>query len=191
MLLDHVTRVVLDVTGPHSCTVVGGDDVVKHLAISAGADWAPDPGKDLNYALWTTMQSAYTSGATATLYLPGDLPLISPHDVLSIANASDGYTRPVGNRASSDGGTNALLQPASAAFKPLLGPDSFANHRAAAHVNGSDLQVLDLPGLSFDLDSIADFQWATDNIHGFPANLHDWQVWLYTDHVGPPPRTRR
>ena len=37
-----------------------------------------------------------------------------------------------------------------------FGPDSFAKHRAAAQAIGSNPEVVERPGLAFDLDSPAD-----------------------------------
>ena len=178
LMLDRVIRSVVSALGPSACQVIGGDEVVRRVTELAGAAWREDPADKLNASLWVGMQAAYAEGCEATLYMPGDLPLVSPEDVGSVAKASDGYTRPVGVRASQDGGTNALLMPAEAAFEPLLGLDSFARHTEAAERQGTPLVSLDLPGIAFDLDSHEDLEWAQRNVGEFLQRLDGWQAWL-------------
>ncbi len=175
-MLDRVVRAAVAAVG--SCTVVGGDPSIRRAAEAAGADWTADPASGLNATLASAMRTAYADGARAALFLPADLPLITRDDVLAVAEASAGYTRPVGVEASADGGTNALLVPASAAFEPRLGQDSFAKHRAAAQAAGSPLVALDAPNIAFDVDSAADYAWAKANVDGFATALGAWGAWL-------------
>lgn len=186
MMLDGVVRAAVDAGGPGSCTVVGGDEAVEQVAAQGGARWTPDPAGELNASVWAAMQEAYAGGARAALFLPGDLPMITSGDVSALLAASEECSRPVAVRAH-DGGTNALLQPAASAFRPLLGRGSFAKHRAAADRSGAPLRIVDLPGLAFDIDTRADYEWANDHIAGFAARLSDWQVWLYHGCAGQPP----
>ena len=179
-MLDRVVRAAVDacdVVGG-ACTVVGGDDAVRRAAEAAGAGWIPDPASGLNAALWSAMRAAYADGAQAALFLPADLPLITREDVLALVEASQGYARPVGVEAAADGGTNALLVPASCAFEPRLGEDSFAKHRAAADEAGSPLVALSAANLAFDVDTAADYAWAKANVAGFASALADWAAWL-------------
>ncbi|MCH8199554.1 MAG: 2-phospho-L-lactate guanylyltransferase [Chloroflexi bacterium] len=175
-MLDRVVRAAVGAVG--ACTVVGGDAAVRRVAEAAGAGWTPDPASGLNAALWSAMRTAYADGAQAALFLPADLPLIEREDVLAVAEASQGYARPVGVEAASDGGTNALLVPASCAFEPRLGEDSFAKHRAAAEAAGSPLVAVDAPNIAFDVDTAADYAWAKANVDGFAQRLDDWGAWL-------------
>lgn len=179
-MLDRVVRAAVGactVVGG-ACTVVGGDDAVRRAAEAAGAVWTPDPASGLNAALASAMRAAYADGAQAALFLPADLPLIERADVLALAEASRGYARPVGVEAAADGGTNALLVPASCAFEPRLGEDSFAKHRAAAEAAGPPLVALDAPNIAFDVDTAADYAWAKANVDGFAAALDAWGAWL-------------
>ena len=182
-VLGMLDRVVCAAAGACSvvggkCTVVGGDPAVRRAAEAAGAGWTPDPASGLNAALWSAMRAAYADGAQAALFLPADLPLITREDVLAVAEASRGYSRPVGVEAAGDGGTNALLVPASCAFEPRLGEDSFAKHRAAAEAAGSPLVAVEAPNLAFDVDTAADYAWAKANVAGFVSATDSWQAWL-------------
>jgi 2-phospho-L-lactate guanylyltransferase len=179
LMLECVLRAAVDALGTAACQVVGGDEVVRHVTESTGAMWREEQGNDLNSSLWLAMMAAQADGCAATLFLPGDLPRIAGGDVAALAQASDEHTRAVGVRASTDGGTNALLVPTATAFEPLLGKESFSRHREAAERAGTPLVELDLPGAAFDMDSFEDMRWALDNIEGFPQRLDDWQAWLY------------
>ena len=175
LMLDRVVRAAVEVLGPDACHVVGGDAQVRVVAEAAGAAWRKDPADGLNASLWSAMRSAYREGCTATMFLPGDLPLVTAADVRLLDRASEAHTRPAGVAAQRDGGTNALLLPAVAAFPPELGLDSFARHRAAAERIGTTLAQVEAPGLAFDLDTEADLTWALDHVDGFAANMEDWQ----------------
>ena len=83
-------------------------------------------------------------------------------------------------RAEPDDGTTALLIPATCAFSPKLGFDSYAKHTAAAEEAGTPLTTLDLPRVAFDMDSFDDMIWAGNNIPGVSKKLYDWQAWLQT-----------
>ncbi len=178
LMLKRVVAAAANVTARGACVVVGGDDVVREVAEASGARWAPDTADGLNSALWAAMQTAYADGAEATLFLPGDLPLITGGDVGAVITASDHYAASVCVRASSDGGTNALLQPAGTAFEPLLGERSFEKHCDAAVAAGATLITPDLPRIAFDLDTRADYDWAKENIAGFAHSVYDWEDWL-------------
>jgi 2-phospho-L-lactate/phosphoenolpyruvate guanylyltransferase len=179
MMLDTVVRAAVGALGATAVRVVGGDGRVRDVVRKAGAGWAEDTGGGLNAAVLAAMQAAYADGCAAALFMPGDLPMVEPDDIVAIAVASLENTRPVGVRADPDGGTNALLVPATCAFGPRLGEDSFAKHEAAAQEAGATLTALDLPRVAFDVDSFDDMIWARENISGFSQKLYDWQGHLH------------
>lgn len=178
LMLERVVAAAVTGTARGACVVVGGDEVVREVAESSGAHWTPDAADGLNAALWGAMQAAYADGAEAALFLPGDLPLITDDDVQALVAASDGCAATVCVRASGDGGTNALLQPAGTAFEPLLGERSFEKHCEAATAKGATLVTPDLPRVAFDLDTRADYEWAKRNVAGFAQSVYDWETWL-------------
>lgn len=178
LMLERVVAAAVAATAREACVVVGGDEVVREVAEASGARWEPDTSNGLNAALWAGMQAAYADGTEATLFLPGDLPLITGDDVRALVAASDGYAATVCVRASSDGGTNALLHPAGTAFEPLLGERSFEKHCEAATAAGVPLATPDLPRVAFDLDTRADYEWAKENVAGFAQSVYDWEAWL-------------
>lgn len=191
LMLERVVAAAVSATVRGACFVAGGDEVVRTIAEASGARWAPDDSNGLNAALWAAVQAAYADGAEATLFLPGDMPLITGEDVLELVAASNGYTRTVCIRASSDGGTNALLQPAATAFEPLLGERSFEKHCEAATAVGAALVTPDLPRIAFDLDTRADYEWAKENVAWFNQSVYDWEAWLNSERQAPLPSATR
>ena len=178
LMLERVAAAAVSATARGACVVVGGDEAAREVAETSGARWVPDDTTGLNAALWAAMQAAYAEGAQATLFLPGDLPLILDDDVQALVAASDGYAATVCVRASSDGGTNALLQPAGTAFEPLLGERSFEKHCEAAIAKVATLVTPDLPRVAFDLDTRADYEWTKENVAWFAQSVYDWEDWL-------------
>ncbi len=178
LMLERVVAAAVTATAQGACVVVGGDEVVREVAEACGARWDPETADGLNAALWVAMRGAYADGAEAALFLPGDLPMVLDEDVRTLVTASDGYAATVCVRASSDSGTNALLQPAGTAFEPLLGERSFDKHCEAAAAKGATLVTPDLPRVAFDLDTRADYEWAKENVVGFAQSVYDWETWL-------------
>ena len=187
LMLERVVAAAVSATAREACLVAGGDEVVREVAEASGARWAPDDADSLNAALWAAMQTAYADGAGAALFLPGDLPLITGNDVRAVVAASNGYSATVCVRASSDGGTNALLQPAASAFEPLLGERSFEKHCEAAAATGAALVTPELPNVAFDLDTRADYEWAKENVAWFAQSVYDWETWLRGARTAPLP----
>lgn len=53
-------------------------------------------------------------------------------------------------------GTNVLSMPADSAMPTAYGPGSFANHLELARASGLEIDVIDDPDLSLDLDTVED-----------------------------------
>ena len=136
--------------------VVGGDARVRAEARAMGAEWRPDEFGDLNAALDAAFRDLRSRGTPAA-YIPADLPLLSPADADALLDASqDGETLTF--CPAHDGGTNAIVAPPSADFKPLLGADSFRRHKAAARRLGLDARIARIPAFERDLDTVEDLR---------------------------------
>ena len=179
MMLNKVINAVKQY-GKTECLVLGGDNFIKNLANSHDVQWSPDPypNNGLYECLWETMVKAHDSGSKATLFLPGDLPLIDTNDIDEIFQASDSLKKTEIARADKDGGTNAMLQPAYQAFQPMLGDQSFSKHQRLFLNNSIPLSVIDTAGLKFDLDNDSDYEWAIENVNGFKSQIKDWETWI-------------
>jgi 2-phospho-L-lactate guanylyltransferase len=133
-------------------TVIGGDPDVRQLSEASGAAWRPEPVAGLNESLSAVIVAALSSHV---LYLPADLPLLTPEDIetlLSSAGEDTVVIAPDRWRL----GTNALLLPAASAFVPALGQGSFELHMAEAQRLGLTPRIVETPGLGFDVDTPAD-----------------------------------
>lgn len=187
MMLERVVSAVVEAR-VCSCWVVGGDTAVKRIATLAGAEWTHDPAENLNDTVRLAMKDAYSDGMDAALYLPGDIPLLTPDDLIEILYAGRTLTRPVGVPAATGGGTNALFIPAGLEMDIELGPRSYARHRAAAKRVGTTIRTLNLPTVAADVDEYTQYQDLKWSIPTFGALLLDWMEWLhYFRRFAPPP----
>ena len=139
--------------------VVGGDETIRKVSESCGADWFEDEGTDINETLNLSFSRAFEQGKAA-LFLPGDLPFLKPRDVHGIVGASGHLKNVTLAPARQGGGTNGILvvpglpQP----FEASLGPDSFSRHLAQASSKGISVAMYYSPGMGFDLDTYDDLR---------------------------------
>ena len=68
--------------------VVGGDDRIRNMARTLGANWMEDLGRNLNDTITKSFESARMRGVSA-LYLPGDLPFIKPGDIHQLIRSAE------------------------------------------------------------------------------------------------------
>lgn len=138
--------------------VVGGDGAVQTLSRQAGAKWFDDGGAGLNAALDAAFARWFAQGGDAALFLPADLPLVTPADVADVVAASGRLRSLVLVPAARDGGTNALLMPRALAFPFLLGEGSFKRHLAEATRLGCQAAPYFSQELGLDVDTIDDLR---------------------------------
>lgn len=118
---------------------------------------AEDAATGLNGAF--DLARSRIAAESALALLPGDLPALDAGELSAVIAA----WRPgsvVLVPASADGGTGALVLPASSPLPASFGLDSFARHRAAAEACGLAVTVMDAPSLAFDVDRPADLETA-------------------------------
>ena len=137
--------------------VLGGDGEVRSLAASRGAEWMADGGGGLNNELSAALALLSAAGM-ASVYIPGDLPLLTRSDIECVIETSQGGELLTLCPAVEDAGTNGLVVPAGSSFQPKLGHDSFASHLRAAEVAGLPHAVCNTPGFGLDVDSVADLE---------------------------------
>jgi 2-phospho-L-lactate guanylyltransferase len=174
-------RAITEAIGRNGCRVIGGDRPVQQTVAGAGGMWCEDRSTGLNATVLDGMVQAFRVGMKAAVFIPADVPLITPDDVLAVIDASDHYSRPAGVEASADGGTNALLVPAGAGLVPALGPGSYLRHRLDAERAGFVLAAAPAAGLLFDVDWPADLAYASTSIDRFSSELSEWEERLARD----------
>ena len=136
--------------------VVGGDSTVADAARRLGATWLDDDGAALNDALWLAFSAAFERGMAAALYLPHDLPLITPTEITRVIETSGRLSCLVLAPAFRDGGTNAILAPAHLPLRPSLGAPSFRRHLCSAAASGYPLALYGSLAIGLDLDTEED-----------------------------------
>ena len=116
-----------------------------------------DSGGGLNSELGAAVGQLSADGM-ASIYIPGDLPLLTRADIETVIETSQGGELLTLCPAAEDAGTNGLVVPPASPFRPTLGQDSFARHVRAAETAGLPYAVCHTPGFGLDLDSVADLE---------------------------------
>ena len=137
--------------------VTSPDPGVAAHALAAGAAFWPDRAGSLNGAVAAALAEAAARGATAALVLPGDVPLVTPDDVRTLAQQAAAeqcaVVAPTG-----DDGTGALLLRPPLLIAPDYGGASAPRHLAAARAAGALALACPLPHLALDLDRPEDLR---------------------------------
>jgi 2-phospho-L-lactate guanylyltransferase len=119
----------------------------------------------LNDALLHAREAAMRAGATAIVFLPADLPLLSVEALDRLLEAADaalaaGSGKPVVVLAPADAriGTNALLLAPPDIIDPQFGEHSLEAHIRAAVAADASVQLVNDAALGFDLDMPTDLE---------------------------------
>jgi 2-phospho-L-lactate guanylyltransferase len=152
-------RVVLAIKAASVDTVwvVGGDDRVREMTRSLGAESLDELGEDLNDTLKKAFELAFAQGKSA-LYVAGDLPFLKPADIHSMMQASRSQGNVTLAPARRDGGTNSILVPHGVPMRPELGQGSFMKHLTQAARLETSVAINSSQGLGFDLDVVDDLE---------------------------------
>src|SRR5581483_367927 len=158
-LASAMLRDVLDALAgcrSHGVTLVTGDPEAKKLAAEYSfnvIEDATNPGETGAIELATRL--CIERGETETLVFPGDIPLITAHEVQMIFDCAPPRGTVLVPSASGRGSNAVLRRPAD--LIPLhFGNDSFVPHLAAARATGKPARVLKLAGVGLDIDEPAD-----------------------------------
>lgn len=111
--------------------IVSSDITILGLAEDLGLCRIPDQDEGLNKALLQAMEWCTQFGASVSLIIPGDLPLLKPKDLDEIIDLAP-KGKGVVICSSPDGGTNALLCKPANLLIPQFGPKSYERHVAEA-----------------------------------------------------------
>ena len=138
-------------------TVVSADYGARKIARSHGAGWLWEGRRrDLNKAIRLAIRESKGNGASASLVMHADMPLITPREIVDFLHHAAGYS--VALAPSKDGGTNALLTRPPGVIRPVFGRDSFQRHLALADKQGVSSRVIRSKGISFDVDEPKDLR---------------------------------
>ena len=134
--------------------VVSRDPIAQALAQEFGADVYADTANDLSGAVCEASRHAQSHfSASGTLFVPGDVPLIRPHDVDAVLADHDRVTLVPD---AYDVGTNAAASSPPNAFEYLFDGKSFKPHIASAQRAGIEARIVRRTAFGLDVDTIAE-----------------------------------
>lgn len=155
MLADVLEAVVGWKQHPPAALVTSYPAALK-LAADCGFEVIEDrenPGE--TGAIEMATRVALERGARETLVLPGDMPLITSHELQAVYGAAPAEGVVLVPSADHRG-SNAVLRRPGDLIPLRFGNDSFVPHCEAARATGKPLVVLELGGVGLDIDTPAD-----------------------------------
>ncbi|MBT5319847.1 MAG: NTP transferase domain-containing protein, partial [Chloroflexi bacterium] len=152
----------------YDVVVYGGDEAVRQACKSAGVGWRQDPGKGLNGCMEYAFSEASDEGFEFGMFLPADLPLVTPEDLSTFVETGHATTITIAPD-STDDGTNALLVDLTVNFPTILGEYSFSRHVKQAVEYELKYAVQRSEQLGLDIDTGAD----VEQLLSISANLWD------------------
>ncbi|MBS21893.1 MAG: 2-phospho-L-lactate guanylyltransferase [Chloroflexi bacterium] len=153
-----------------SVYVIGGGLEVAQVCQQMGVNWLDSNSGDLNFDVSLGIAEINKTG-NGTVYLPGDLPFVTPSDIDSVIKLSDNGNFAVFVSSESDGGTNCILFPNRTDLIPLLGFDSYRKHYDYAEDRGILFETIRPEGLLIDLDTPEDLRKCEEIENGFLKNI--------------------
>jgi 2-phospho-L-lactate guanylyltransferase len=159
-------------TAVASVIVVSADHVAQQIAAGYGAGVVEDLNRGHNPAATLGVNAALKTGADRVLLVPGDVPALDPSeiDALLARTAPPRSALIVPDRHGS--GTNGLLLTPPDAMASSFGPDSRKRHEAEATAANLEVEVVEVPSLGMDVDTVEDLEALQDRLahsHGGAA----------------------
>jgi len=156
-MLEDVLEVLGKTRGLNGTLLVSSDSDACHLARQYGARILHETGAGgLNPAVTQAARLLASENIDCALVLHGDLPLARTEEIERLIAALGPSPAIAMAPDSAHDGTNAMLvsPPDLIAFR--YGRNSFSAHLDEAENSGVTPQVLDLPGIAFDVDTVDD-----------------------------------
>jgi 2-phospho-L-lactate guanylyltransferase len=156
-MLEDVLAALADAPGLAGVALVTVDPDAIRLARLYGAECWPDGARDGHTgAVTAAAQRVAASGADGMLAVPGDIPLVTAHEIAQLLAAHRPAPSFTIAPSHDEKGSNAVLISPADAVPVRFGDDSFFPHLAAAKARGLAPTVLHLPGIALDIDNPAD-----------------------------------
>lgn len=166
-MVDDVLTAVEACTAIDRIIVVTDDAEVSELALGFGAEIRPEPEHPgLIQAVTETGQQLAEEGVDCMVFLPGDVPLVTPDELevvmegFGLSSAPEFLIVP----ASDLGGSNCVAVSPPDCMVYGFGEDSFRRHVRLAEEQGIDAQVAKLPGLGLDIDTPEDLRTLLEQV---------------------------
>jgi 2-phospho-L-lactate guanylyltransferase len=150
-MCEDVLQELANWQGRPAVAVVTSDLFARALAARFHFDVIADDNSGETSAIEMATAACKGRGASSTLVIPADIPMIDRADLQKIVDNAP----PVGTVLVPDAagrGTNAAWRSPADLFPLRFGNDSFLPHLAAAKASGHPYVVMDLPGIARDVD---------------------------------------
>jgi 2-phospho-L-lactate guanylyltransferase len=159
-MLRHVLKLLADSPDIAGVLTISRDPRVLAEARALGVRTVRESGTpELNASLTRATQISRTWGASATLVLPSDLPLLADEDVKQLVRLARAESMVVLTPDRIEDGTNALLMRPPALIDYSFGPASFNRHRQLAEAAGAHVEVYHSQRVSLDIDTRDDLAY--------------------------------
>jgi 2-phospho-L-lactate/phosphoenolpyruvate guanylyltransferase len=158
-MVEDVLTAVEACTFIDNIVVVTDDQAVAELARSYGAEIRPEPDSPgLIEAVTQTGKQLAAEGVDCMLFLPGDVPLVTPEELEVVLEGFGMSGKPefMIVPASDLGGSNCVACSPPDCMSFGFGIDSFRKHLGLAKDRGIVPQVAKLPGIGLDIDTPSD-----------------------------------
>jgi 2-phospho-L-lactate/phosphoenolpyruvate guanylyltransferase len=170
-MLGDVLEAIGEARSIERTIMVSGDPIAQEIAAGAttDVDVVPDPADEgHSVAALAGIARAEVEGASCTILLAGDCPLLAPRELDRLLTGVPGsYVGIVPDRHGT--GTNALVLCPPGAIEPAFGEGSLDRHVAAARAADLPFEVEELPSLALDLDTPADVVALTRELEARPG----------------------
>jgi 2-phospho-L-lactate/phosphoenolpyruvate guanylyltransferase len=159
-MLTDVLNSALHASAVDRVVVVSSDPSLLMLARQLGAS-AVDEGypRGLNGAVAVGTDFCLRHGATAVLVLLADLPLVTTGDIDLLFRSANDTPKIVLVPCKEGDGTNAFLRVPPLVIPSQFGGPSLEAHRRVAQRARVTCQVIEVPRIAFDVDSVEDLKW--------------------------------
>jgi 2-phospho-L-lactate guanylyltransferase len=114
---------------------------------------------ELKTAVTQATKYATLQAVDRILIIPADLPFLQAHEIQAILDKGSSSEDCIICPDEKQNGTNALIIPPSTNFKFQYGPNSYHKHLIEAERLNLAIQTITTPGISFDLDTEADWHF--------------------------------
>ncbi len=137
---------------------LGQEPCIRDFAAEYGCEFiAERAGTGLSASLDQAARQLEKKGARKLLVVPGDLPVITPDDLVSLLDKHrDGLTICPAGR---DGGTNAIIISPPTGIHFRFGKQSCERHIRAAEAAGLEHRNVNATAFRYDIDVPADLAW--------------------------------
>ena len=170
-MLSDVLEALSRATVPDWIVIFTASSEVARMAWSFGFDVIIESSVDGHSAAVNLMVSELSADSSQILSIAGDLPKLRAEDIDLVMSTA---IEPITVLPSRDGtGTNGILFVPPARIEMEYGESSFKRHMSRASLAGHRTQVMNIPGIAFDVDTPEDLQAFLD------SPRKDGQTWRY------------